>query len=50
VVVGDSIDKDIVPARQAGCHTVWFKGEPWTDEPVDASVAERVIGDLGDLV
>jgi len=50
VVVGDSVDKDIVPAHQAGCHTIWFKGEPWTEEPVDASVADRVIGDLADLV
>ena len=35
IVVGDSIDKDIIPARDAGCHTVWFKGEGWTDDPVD---------------
>ena len=50
VVVGDSIDKDIVPARQAGCHTVWFRGEGWTDDPVDESLAERVITDLRDLI
>ena len=50
VVVGDSIDKDIVPARQAGCHTVWFRGEGWTDDPVDESLAERVITDLRDLL
>lgn len=50
VVVGDSIDKDIIPARQAGCHTVWFKGEGWTDAPVDESQAERVINSLSELV
>ena len=50
VVVGDSIDKDIIPARQAGCHTVWFKGEGWTDTPVDESQAERVINSLSELV
>lgn len=50
VVVGDSIDKDIIPARQAGCHTVWFKGEGWTDAPVDESAAERVINSLSELV
>ena len=50
VVVGDSIDKDIIPARQAGCHTVWFKGEGWTDDPVDESAPERVITDLKDLL
>lgn len=50
VVVGDSIDKDIIPARQAGCHTVWFKGEGWTDAPVAESQAERVINSLSELV
>ena len=50
VVVGDSIDKDIVPARQAGCHTVWFRGEGWTDDPVDESQAERIINSLAELV
>lgn len=49
VVVGDSIDKDIIPARQAGCHTVWFRGEGWTDDPVDESLAERIITDIGQL-
>ena len=49
VVVGDSIDKDIIPARQAGCHTVWFRGEGWTNDPVDESVPERVITALRDL-
>ena len=50
IVVGDSIDKDIIPARQAGCQTVWFRGEGWTDDPVDESLAERVITDLADLL
>lgn len=49
-VVGDSIDKDILPARQAGCHTVWFKGEGWTDDPVDERQADRVITDLTQLI
>lgn len=26
-VVGDSISKDIAPARRLGCQTVWIKGE-----------------------
>ena len=48
-VVGDSIDKDILPARQAGCQTIWFKGEGWTDDPVDEHQADRVITDLDEL-
>ena len=49
-VVGDSIDKDIVPAKQAGCKTVWLRGEQWTDEPVDEHIPDRVIDDLNELL
>lgn len=49
-VVGDSMDKDILPARAAGCGTVWIKGEQWTDDPVDESAADRVITDLKELI
>lgn len=50
VVVGDSFFKDIEPARQAGCKTVWFKGEGWTDQSYDETVPDRVITDLGQLL
>ena len=50
VVVGDSMDKDIIPAGKAGCHTVWFKGEGWTNDPVDESHAGKVITDLTQLL
>ena len=49
-VVTVPLDKDIIPARQAGCHTVWFRGEGWTDDPVDESVPERVITALDDII
>ena len=49
-VVGDSIDKDIVPARKAGCQTVWIRGEQWTDDPVDETQTDRVIDDLNELI
>ena len=48
-VVGDSIDKDIVPARQVGCQTVWLRGEPWHDGPVDTTLPDRIISDLDEL-
>ena len=32
-VVGDSLDKDIIPAQEAGCQTAWLRGEGWTPEP-----------------
>jgi len=50
VVVGDSMDKDIIPARKAGCQAVWFKGEGWTDDPVDETQATRVITSLDELL
>lgn len=50
VVIGDSIDKDIIPAREAGCHTVWFKGEGWTDAPVDETVPDKIITSLSELL
>ncbi len=50
IVVGDSMDKDIIPARQAGCHTVWFQGEGWTDDPVDATQADQVITSLTEIL
>ena len=37
LVVGDSLEKDIAPARQLGCKTAWLKGEGWTtrkDTPI----------------
>lgn len=49
VVVGDSYTKDIVPAKQAGCRAVWFKGEDWTDEAHDERLPDAVIGSLDQL-
>ncbi len=50
VVVGDSFYKDIIPAKKAGCKTVWFKGEGWTDEQYDESIPDRVIIDIAQLL
>ncbi len=49
VVVGDSIDKDIIPAKTTGCQTIWFKGLGWTDDPVDESIPDRVITSLNEI-
>lgn len=50
VVVGDSYYKDIVPAHKAGCNTIWFKGQGWTDEQYDETVPDRIITDLAQLL
>jgi len=49
VVVGDSLRKDIVPAKQIGCQTVWIEGEGWTDEKEDHSAADHIIHSLAEL-
>lgn len=49
LVVGDSISKDILPAKSLGCKTVWFKGEGWKKEPVDETIPDFVISDLQEL-
>lgn len=30
VMIGDSPDKDILPAQSIGCHTVWLRGKSWS--------------------
>lgn len=32
LVVGDSLRKDILPARSLGCPTAWLKGRGWTPD------------------
>lgn len=49
LVVGDSIQKDIIPAKSLGCKTAWFKGEGWKKEPVDETIPDFVITDLMEL-
>lgn len=49
-VVGDSYDKDIVPAKKAGCRTVWMKGEGWTADEPDGKAADQIITSLNELL
>ena len=48
VVIGDSYDKDIVPARSIGCKTIWLKGLGWEEYRGD-EIADVVIEDFGAL-
>lgn len=50
LVVGDSYDKDVVPAHAVGCATAWLKGEGWTADEPDGELADCVITDLSDLL
>ena len=49
LVVGDSLAKDIIPARSLGCSTLWLKGLQWEDAPCDAAQADGVITDLAEI-
>ena len=49
-VVGDSITKDILPAKSLGCHTVWLRGRGWDDTPPDTSAPDVTIGSLDELI
>jgi FMN phosphatase YigB (HAD superfamily) len=44
-VIGDSYERDIVPAKTLGCSTVWLRGKSWKS-PQEVSKADRVIDSL----
>lgn len=49
-VVGDSLGKDIVPAATIGCHTIWLKGQGWTEKEEDESLPDVIVTDLEDIL
>ena len=49
IVIGDSYTKDILPAHELGCRTVWLKGEGWTSEEPTTYVADYIIKNLVEL-
>ena len=49
-VVGDSFYKDIEPAHKIGCHTIWFKGEGWTNQQHDETLPNQIITDIAQLL
>jgi putative hydrolase of the HAD superfamily len=48
VVIGDSYKKDILPATNIGCQTIWLKGPGW-DEDLSEWGANRIIYDFKEL-
>lgn len=49
LVVGDSLRKDILPARSIGCRTAWIKGRGWTPDE-DAATDPALIPSLEALM
>ena len=48
VVIGDSYDRDIVPAKKLGCNTVWLEGKSWKNEE-NNEAADVIISSLFEL-
>ncbi|MFV0536479.1 MAG: HAD family hydrolase [Dysgonomonas sp.] len=48
VVIGDSYAKDIIPASENGCQTIWLKGLGWEKDEEDAE-ADLIISDFMEL-
>lgn len=49
LVVGDTYSKDIVPAHQLGCHTLWLKGLQWEEKEYDESLPDGIISNLSEM-
>jgi putative hydrolase of the HAD superfamily len=47
-VVGDSYERDIVPAKSLGCTTIWLKGKSW-NVPASTPAADYTIHKFVDL-
>ncbi|MDR3095187.1 MAG: HAD family hydrolase [Bacteroidales bacterium] len=48
VVAGDTYSKDIVPAKAAGCRTIWLKGQEW-ETTVAQEAADHIIAGLEEM-
>ena len=48
VVIGDSYDKDILPAKTVGCQTAWLKNTGW-NEYSGNETADLIISDFAEL-
>ena len=50
VAIGDSYNKDIVPASSIGCQTVWFKGREWEEKSFDETLPTQIIERFEDIL
>ncbi len=48
VVIGDSYDKDILPAKEIGCQTIWLKSIGW-EAYKGNETADVIINDFSEL-
>ncbi len=48
MAIGDSYERDIVPAKKLGCRTVWLEGRSWR-EPESVDLADYTIHSIAEL-
>ena len=48
IVVGDSYQNDIIPAKSIGCYTIWIKNKGW-DQPINSENADLTVKSLLEL-
>jgi HAD superfamily hydrolase (TIGR01549 family) len=48
VMIGDSYDNDIKPAKSLGCYTIWIVGKGWNN-PADAKDADSMIKSITEI-
>jgi putative hydrolase of the HAD superfamily len=49
VVVGDSYERDVVPAKSLGCTTIWLNGRSWKPGPDRTDAADHTVTALEDI-
>ena len=50
LAVGDSYHKDMAPAMQVGCRTLWLKGQGWSADEAPVPVQpDAVVRHLAEL-
>ncbi|WP_257670059.1 HAD family hydrolase [Parapedobacter tibetensis] len=50
VVIGDSYTKDMLPAKRAGCKTIWLNVEGWQESGIDEfEIVDKEIDSLDKL-
>jgi len=50
VVIGDSYSKDIIPAIEIGCKTIWLKGLSWEKDEKFCQLPDAVVSDFRELM
>ena len=48
-MVGDSYDRDIVPAKELGCTTIWLKNKSWKEE-INSEKSDFTINNLNQII